>query len=194
MSRRGNCHDNAVAESFFQLLKRERIKKKIYGTREEARSDIFDYIEMFYNSKRRHGSSDKMPPAEYENQYYQRLGSVQIIRGDSEPLNKRMEKHLDNLIDEISFMGIKTFQEIKDLIPNNYANVFNAYDEKSNVLGFIRDLLLIRDFRKLSECHVTNWDILSDDSDDDERMQRIQFFTNFMSVEEAEELVRTYSI
>ncbi|VDZ71540.1 transposase insF for insertion sequence IS3A/B/C/D/E/fA [Atlantibacter hermannii] len=47
MSRRGNCHDNAVAESFFQLLKRERIKKKIYGTREEARSDIFDYIEMF---------------------------------------------------------------------------------------------------------------------------------------------------
>jgi putative transposase len=71
MSRRGNCHDNAVAESFFQLLKRERIKKKIYGTREEARSDIFDYIEMFYNSKRRHGSSDQMPPTKYENQYYQ---------------------------------------------------------------------------------------------------------------------------
>ncbi|WP_301698072.1 IS3 family transposase [Klebsiella pneumoniae] len=76
MSRRGNCHDNAVAESFFQLLKRERIKKKLYGTREEARSDIFDYIEMFYNSKRRHGSSDQMSPTEYENQYYQRLGSV----------------------------------------------------------------------------------------------------------------------
>ncbi|HAW0568740.1 TPA: IS3 family transposase [Escherichia coli] len=76
MSRRGNCHDNAVAESFFQLLKRERIKKKIYGTREEARSDIFDYIEMFYNSKRRHGSNEQMSPTEYENQYYQRLGSV----------------------------------------------------------------------------------------------------------------------
>ncbi|HHL8716534.1 TPA: IS3 family transposase [Escherichia coli] len=76
MSRRGNCHDNVVAESFFQLLKRELIKKKIYGTREEARSDIFDYIEMFYNSKRRHGSSDQMSPTEYENQYYQRLGSV----------------------------------------------------------------------------------------------------------------------
>jgi putative transposase len=43
---------------------------------EEARSDIFDYIEMFYNSKRRHSSSDHMPPTEYENQYYQRLGSV----------------------------------------------------------------------------------------------------------------------
>tara|TARA_R100000388_G_C7128714_1_gene104395 strand:+ start:310 stop:447 length:138 start_codon:yes stop_codon:yes gene_type:complete len=41
MSRRGNCHDNAVAESFFQLLKRERIKRKIYNTRELARQDIF---------------------------------------------------------------------------------------------------------------------------------------------------------
>ena len=47
MSRRGNCHDNAVAESFFQLLKRERIKRKIYSNRVEARRDVFDYIEMF---------------------------------------------------------------------------------------------------------------------------------------------------
>ncbi|ALL18002.1 transposase [Enterobacter asburiae] len=76
MSRRGNRHNNAVAESFFQLLKRERIKKKIYGTREEDRSDIYDYIEMFYNSKRRHGSSDQMSPTDYENHYYQQLGSV----------------------------------------------------------------------------------------------------------------------
>ncbi|MGF6477645.1 putative transposase [Pantoea dispersa] len=76
MSRRGYCHDNAVAESFFQLLKRERIKKKIYGTREEARSDIFDYIEMFYNSKRLYGSGNQMSPSEYENQYYKRLKSA----------------------------------------------------------------------------------------------------------------------
>ncbi len=66
MSRRGNCHDNAVTEIFFRLLKRERIKKEIYGTREEARSDIFDYIEMFYISKCRHASSDHMSPTEYE--------------------------------------------------------------------------------------------------------------------------------
>ncbi|ELX7488455.1 TPA: IS3 family transposase [Serratia marcescens] len=57
------------------MLKRKRIKKKIYVTWEEARSDIFDYIEMLYNGKRRHGSSDQMPPTEYENQY-QRLRSV----------------------------------------------------------------------------------------------------------------------
>ncbi len=59
MSRRGNWHDNAVAERFLQLLKRELIKKRIYGTREEARSDICDYIEMFYNSKRRCSGSLK---------------------------------------------------------------------------------------------------------------------------------------
>ncbi|CAI8898939.1 transposase [Kosakonia quasisacchari] len=76
MNCRGNCHNNSVAENFFQLLKRERIKKKIYGTREEARSDVFDYIEMFYNCRRLHNSSDQMPPGEYENQYYQRFRSV----------------------------------------------------------------------------------------------------------------------
>ncbi|WP_432652499.1 IS3 family transposase [Pseudoalteromonas luteoviolacea] len=66
MSRRGNCHDNAVAESFFQLLKRERVKRKIYATREHARADIFDYIEMFYNSRRKHGEANNMPPLAYE--------------------------------------------------------------------------------------------------------------------------------
>ncbi|MGX2954539.1 IS3 family transposase [Shewanella algae] len=76
MSRRGNCHDNAVAESFFQLLKRERIKRKIYTSREEARSDVFDYIEMFYNSKRKHGSNNLLSPVEFENRYQERLGSV----------------------------------------------------------------------------------------------------------------------
>ena len=54
MSRRGNCHDNAVAESFFQLLKRERIRRRAYTTRDDAKADVFNYIEMFYNSQRRH--------------------------------------------------------------------------------------------------------------------------------------------
>ncbi|TMP89015.1 hypothetical protein CWC05_01285 [Pseudoalteromonas ruthenica] len=66
MSRRGNCHDNAIAESFFQLLKRERIKRKIYTTREQVRADIFDYLEMFYNSRHKHGEANKMPPLAYE--------------------------------------------------------------------------------------------------------------------------------
>ncbi|MEB5074399.1 IS3 family transposase, partial [Pseudomonas aeruginosa] len=59
-------HDNAVAVSFFQLLKRERIKRKIYTTRDDARSDVFDYIEMFYNSKRRHGFNNQLSPLEFE--------------------------------------------------------------------------------------------------------------------------------
>ncbi|MGL6233620.1 IS3 family transposase, partial [Aeromonas rivipollensis] len=76
MSRRGNCHDNAVAESFFQLLKRERIKRRIYATRDEARSDVFDYIEMFYNPIRRHGSNDGLSPVEFEKQFNVQQQSV----------------------------------------------------------------------------------------------------------------------
>jgi putative transposase len=75
-SRRGNCYDNAVAESFFQLLKRERIRRKIYANREEARRDIFDYIELFYNSKRRHGYVGGLTPVEFEKQYFNQLESV----------------------------------------------------------------------------------------------------------------------
>jgi putative transposase len=74
MSRRGNCHDNAVAESFFQLLKRERIRRKIYSTRQDA--DVFDYIEMFYNPKRRHGFNKQLSPVEFEKRYSQSLESV----------------------------------------------------------------------------------------------------------------------
>ncbi|MEG3133088.1 IS3 family transposase [Rouxiella sp. T17] len=60
---------------FFQLLKQEWIKKRS-TKREEARSDIFDYIEIFYNSKCWLGSSGRMPATEYEKQYYQRLRST----------------------------------------------------------------------------------------------------------------------
>jgi len=69
MSRRGNCHDNAVAESFFQLLKRERIKKRVYLTRETAKRDIFNYIEMFYNPVRRHTANNLLSPQEFERRY-----------------------------------------------------------------------------------------------------------------------------
>ena len=71
MSRRGNCHDNAVAESFFSALKKERIKRRIYPNRETARSDVFDYIEMFHNPVRRHGSAGGLSPVEFERRYAQ---------------------------------------------------------------------------------------------------------------------------
>jgi putative transposase len=66
MSRRGNCWDNAVAESFFSSLKKERIKKRIYKTRDLAKADIFDYIEMFYNRTRRHSHLGGVSPEAFE--------------------------------------------------------------------------------------------------------------------------------
>ncbi len=62
----GNCYDNAAVESFFGLLKRERINRVIYLTRDEARADVFDYIECFYNRKRRHGYVGNISPADFE--------------------------------------------------------------------------------------------------------------------------------
>jgi len=66
MSRKGNCWDNAVAESFFHSLKVELIHGRNYRTRQEARSEIFDYIEVFYNRQRRHSALGYLTPAECE--------------------------------------------------------------------------------------------------------------------------------
>jgi putative transposase len=66
MSRKGNCWDNAVAESFFSSLKKERIKKTIYKNRKLAIEDIADYIESFYNPERRHSHLGGMSPDAFE--------------------------------------------------------------------------------------------------------------------------------
>jgi putative transposase len=66
MSSSGNCYDNAVVESFFGVLKRERVNRVRYRTREEARRDLFHYIEVFYNRKRRHSHCGNMSPADFE--------------------------------------------------------------------------------------------------------------------------------
>ena len=66
MSRRGNCYDNAVVESFFGTLKTELVHRSTWSTRDEARAAIHDYIELFYNRKRRHSALGYVSPAEYE--------------------------------------------------------------------------------------------------------------------------------
>ena len=66
MSRRGNCWDNAVVESFFSSLKKERIKKRIYNTRQQATEDIADYIDGFYNRTRRHKHLSGVSPEQFE--------------------------------------------------------------------------------------------------------------------------------
>jgi putative transposase len=84
MSGRGNCYDNAVAESFFGTLKTELIHHAFYRTRDEAMTDIFFYIEGFYNRTRRHTSLDFLSPAEFE------------------------AAHASTVIDSFSFVSINT--------------------------------------------------------------------------------------
>ena len=66
MSRKGNCWDNAMMESFFATLKKERIHLESYATRSEARASVFDYIERFYNRMRRHSALGYLSPEQYE--------------------------------------------------------------------------------------------------------------------------------
>jgi len=64
----GPMADKDLPESFFNLLKRERIRRRTYRTRQEARRDVFDYIEMFYNPKRKHARNRMLSPVEFERQ------------------------------------------------------------------------------------------------------------------------------
>lgn len=66
MSRKGNCWDNAVMERFFGSLKSERTDGKRYLTREQARADVVDYIEMFYNCQRLHSTLNYLSPMQFE--------------------------------------------------------------------------------------------------------------------------------
>ena len=70
MSRKGDCWDNAVVERFFRSLKTELTYQNLYSTRAEARRDIIEYIEMFYNSNRLHSHLGYQSPAEFEVQYW----------------------------------------------------------------------------------------------------------------------------
>jgi putative transposase len=66
MGSRGDCFDNAVAESFFATLKKELVHRRSWPTKDELRSEVFDYIEVFYNRERRHSTLGQRSPAEYE--------------------------------------------------------------------------------------------------------------------------------
>jgi putative transposase len=69
MSRKGECLDNAVAESFFGTLKTELVDDEDYRTRQEAKQSLFEYIEVFYNRKRRHSSLDYLSPVDFEEKF-----------------------------------------------------------------------------------------------------------------------------
>jgi putative transposase len=66
MSRRENCYDNAAMKSFFNSLMKEKIRRHIFKTRDEAKAEIFDYIEVFYNRARRHQHPGNISPENYE--------------------------------------------------------------------------------------------------------------------------------
>ena len=78
MSRRGNCYDNAPMESFWASLKKEQVYHQHYRTRAQARADIFDYIESFYNTIRRHSSLANQSPMDFNAAFINTLKQEKI--------------------------------------------------------------------------------------------------------------------
>ena len=78
MSRRGNCWDNAVAESFFATLKKQAVYGERFLTRQEAQQQIFEYIECYYNRVRRHSTNNWLSPVDYETAYYNNIEGMHV--------------------------------------------------------------------------------------------------------------------
>lgn len=76
LSRKGNCNDNAPMESFFGTLKAELVHHRKYRSRQEAMAEICEYLEVFYNRKRRHASLGNISPAPFERKYFSRQGAA----------------------------------------------------------------------------------------------------------------------
>ena len=76
MGSKGDCFDNAVAESFFATLKKELIHRRAWPTKAELRTEVFDYIEVFYNRQRRHSTLGQRSPADYENSTLEPDGAI----------------------------------------------------------------------------------------------------------------------
>ena len=79
MSSTGNCYDNAAMESFYHTLKTEHVYFESYQTRKEAKQSIFEYIEVFYNRRRRHSTLGYLSPAQFENQWKKKQMDVRLL-------------------------------------------------------------------------------------------------------------------
>ena len=103
MSRKGNCWDNAPSESFFNSLKNERLHDSHYETRADARADVFDYIEVFYNRSRRHSSLGFVSPMSLrsmsEKAVRAQVGGVNAAAWC--PKNRRKVKPASQPVDEL---------------------------------------------------------------------------------------------
>jgi transposase InsO family protein len=95
MSRRGNCYDNAVTESFFGTLKTELVHHESYATREAARQSLFEYIEVFYNRQRRHSTLGYVSPVEYEQQLISGAQAIRRSEADTALEESSAHEHCD---------------------------------------------------------------------------------------------------
>ncbi|MCU6411375.1 GTP pyrophosphokinase [Enterobacter cloacae] len=97
-----------------------------------------------------------------------------------------------DIIDELEFTGLNDFKALAEAIPENYAEVCNELITDNNIYGFLRDLMLIKDFEKLSNKEALNWALVGD-VDDIEADKMREFYSHFMSQEKASQMVHTFA-
>ncbi|MFP1871156.1 GTP pyrophosphokinase family protein [Lonsdalea quercina] len=101
-------------------------------------------------------------------------------------------KNTKDVIDELEYIGLNDFKIIFESIPEKYVEVSNEYIPDNNIYGFLRDIMLIKDFEGLSRKETLNWALVGDD-DDDEADKMRSFYSHFMSKEKADQLVHTFA-
>lgn len=98
-----------------------------------------------------------------------------------------------DIIDELEYCGLNDFNIIAESIPENYAEVSNEHMSDNNIYGFLRDLMLIHNFEKLSEKENLNWVLVGDEDDAEADMMR-SFYSHFMPKEKASQLLHTFAL
>lgn len=96
------------------------------------------------------------------------------------------------VIDELKFSGLNDFKLLAEAIPENYVEVCKEYSPENNIYGFLRDMMLISNFEGLSEKESINWALVGDEEDEEAEKYR-DFYSHFMSEDEAAKLVRTFA-
>lgn len=106
-------------------------------------------------------------------------------------LHRFKKSSMSELLEEIDYMGIKNLRELKELIPDNYADVLRKFNVTTNIYGFIRDLLLLMDYAKLRSKPGLNWSILQ--MDDEMEDVTLEYYSELFDTDDASEIFSLYN-
>lgn len=109
------------------------------------------------------------------------------------PISNWEGEYAKEILEELKLSGFNNFKEITDAIPENYSEVFKQFGFSTNILGFLRDIMLINNYEKLSKNESINW-VLASESEHEELENYIEFYSHFMEPDKASQLVQAFTL